>query len=104
MGLQLSTDELMNTMPLRETVAGEALSMLCGSKTTLQLGAMGIRSPFASVSVLLSSKTEFRFSIQIASTGPSRTIQMCSPETENSVLVYLHGYECKRIPGPCFHL
>lgn len=77
----------MNTMPLRETVAGEALSMLCGSKTTLQLGAMGIRSPFASVSVLLSSKTEFRFSIQMASTGPSRTIQMCSPGRENSVFL-----------------
>lgn len=79
MGLQLSTEELMNTMPLRETVAGEALSMLCGSKTTLQLGAMGMRSPLASVKVLLSSRTELRFSIQMASTGPSRTIQMFSP-------------------------
>ena len=29
------TDELMYTIPLRDTVAGEALSMLCGSKTTL---------------------------------------------------------------------
>jgi len=83
-GLQLSTEELMNTMPLRDTVAGEALSMLCGSKTTLQLGAIGMRSPFASVRVLLSSKTEFRFSIQMASTGPSRTIQMCSPERKNT--------------------
>lgn len=69
----------MNTMPLRDTVAGEALSMLCGSKTTLQLGAMGMRSPLASVRVLLSSRTEFRFSIQMASTGPSRTIQTFSP-------------------------
>lgn len=69
----------MNTMPLRETVAGEALSMLCGSKTTLQLGAIGMRSPLASVRVLLSSRTELRFSIQMASTGPSRTIQMFSP-------------------------
>lgn len=83
----------MNTMPLRETVAGEALSMLCGSKTTLQLGAMGMRSPFASVRVLLSSKTEFRFSIQMASTGPSRTIQMCSPGRENSVFVCLDEYD-----------
>ncbi len=81
----------MNTMPLRETVAGEALSMLCGSKATLQLGAMGIRSPLASVSVLLSSKTEFRFSIQMASTGPSRTIQMFSPERENSD--FICGYD-----------
>lgn len=78
-GLQLRTEELMNTIPLRETVAGDALSMLCGSKTTLQFGAMGMRSPLASVRVLLSSKTEFKFSIQMASTGPSKTIQMFSP-------------------------
>lgn len=83
----------MNTMPFRETVAGEALSMLCGSKTTLQLGAIGIRSPFASVRVLLSSKTEFKFSIQMASTGPSSTIQMFSPEKENSAFVCLHVNE-----------
>lgn len=79
-GLQVNTDELMNTMPLRDTVAGDALSILWGSNTTLQFGAMGMRSPFARVSVLLSSNTEFRFSIQMASTGPSRTIQMFSPE------------------------
>ena len=59
-----------------ETVAGEALSILCGSNTILQLVAMGIRSPFANVNVLLSSSTLFKFSIQIASTGPSSTIQI----------------------------
>ena len=75
------TDELMYTIPLRETVAGEALSMLCGSNTTLHWGDMGMRSPLASVSVLLSSSTLFRFSIHMASTGPSRTIQICSPTT-----------------------
>lgn len=53
--------------------------MLWGSKMILQLGAMGIRSPLARVRVLLSSSTEFKFSIQIASTGPSSTNQMCSP-------------------------
>ena len=46
----------------------------------LQLTAIGILSPLASVSVLLSSSTEFKFSIQMASTGPSNTSQMCSPE------------------------
>ena len=66
-------------MPLRDTVAGEALSMLWGSKTILQSGAMGMRSPLASVSVLLSSSTLLRFSIHRVSTGPSRTSQMCSP-------------------------
>ena len=34
MGLQGSTEELMNTMPFLDTVAGEALSMLWGSNTT----------------------------------------------------------------------
>jgi hypothetical protein len=37
---------------------------------------MGIRSPLANVKILLSSSTVFRFSIQIASTGPSQTIQV----------------------------
>jgi len=69
-------------LPFLETVAGEALSMLWGSKMILQFGAMGIRSPLASVRVLLSSRTELRFSIQIASTGPSNTSHMCSPVNE----------------------
>lgn len=77
-GFQSNTEELMKTIPLRETVAGEALSMLWGSKIILQLGDIGMRSPLAKVRVLLSSRTEFRFSIQIASTGPSKTIQICS--------------------------
>ena len=38
-----------------------------------------MRSPFARVKVLLSSSTLFRFSIQMASTGPSNTIQIRSP-------------------------
>jgi hypothetical protein len=33
---------------------------------------MGILSPLARVRILLSSSTVFRFSIQIASTGPSQ--------------------------------
>jgi len=37
---------------------------------------MGILSPLASVRILLSSNTVLRFSIQIASTGPSQTIQV----------------------------
>lgn len=65
-------------IPILDMVAGEALSTLSGSKQSLALGAMTIRSPFAKVSVLLSSKTEFKFSIQTASTGPSNTIQQYS--------------------------
>ena len=57
MGFQSSTEELINTIPFLDTVAGEALSMLCGSKMILQFGAIGIRSPFAKVRVLLSSST-----------------------------------------------
>lgn len=79
-GRQSRPEELMYTMPLRDTVAGEALSMLWGSKMILHWGDMGIRSPLARVSVLLSSRTLLRFSIQIASTGPSNTIQMRSPK------------------------
>lgn len=84
-GLQSITEELMYTIPLRDTVAGEALSMLCGSKTTLHWGDIGIRSPLANVNVLLSSSTLFRFSIQMASTGPSRTIHMCSPRKKDDM-------------------
>lgn len=80
MGLQLRAEELMKTIPTRDTVAGEALSMLCTSNTSLQDGDMVMRSPLAKVSVLLSSSTEFRFSIHMASTGPSNTIHMNSPE------------------------
>jgi len=65
----------MKTIPFLDTVAGDALSMLCTSKTILQFGAIGMRSPLASVRVLLSSRTELRFSIQMASTGPSRSNQ-----------------------------
>lgn len=46
----------------------------------LQVGDMFRRSPLASVRVLLSSNTELRFSIQIESTGPSRTNHTCSPK------------------------
>ena len=69
----------MNTIPFLDTVAGDALSMLCTSNTILQFDAIGIRSPLANVNVLLSSRTEFKFSIQIASTGPSSSNQTCSP-------------------------
>ena len=65
MGRQSSADELINTMPLRDTVAGEALSTLSGSETILQSGAIGMRPLLASVSVLLSSRTLLRLSIEM---------------------------------------
>jgi len=77
------------TIPFLDTVAGEALSMLWGSKIILQVGAMESLSPLARVKVLLSSSTEFRFSIQILSTGPSNTSQTCSPTTKHKILFNL---------------
>lgn len=76
--LHESTVDEKNVMPIRDMVAGEALSTLSGSKHSLALAAITIRSPLANVSVLLSSSTEFRFSIHTASTGPSKTIQQYS--------------------------
>lgn len=73
-----STVDEKNVMPILDIVAGDALSTLSGSKQSLAFAAITIRSPFARVSVLLSSKTEFKFSIHTASTGPSKTIQQYS--------------------------
>jgi hypothetical protein len=63
-------------IPHLETVAGEALFKFSTSKTNLQFSVIGILSPLAKVKILLSSNTVFKFSIQIASTGPSQTIQV----------------------------
>lgn len=78
LGTQSNPLELIKIIPFLETVAGEALSIFCGSNIILQVGDIFKRSPFASVNVLLSSKTEFKFSIQILSTGPSSTSQTYS--------------------------
>lgn len=77
-----------NVIPILDIVAGEALSTLSGSKQSLALGAITILSPFAKVRVLLSSKTEFKFSIHTASTGPSNTIQQYSLEFSCNNVTY----------------
>lgn len=72
--------------------------MLWGSNIILEVGDMLSRSPLARVKVLLSSKTEFKFSIQIESTGPSSTNQQCSPEMLfTKVKTEINGcwYECE---------
>merc|ERR1719253_680654 len=76
MGSQGRSLALTKMMPARETVAGEALRRSCTSKTILQLSVIGMRSLLARVRILLSSSTVFRFSIQMASTGPSQTIHV----------------------------
>lgn len=58
--------------------------MLIGSNMILQFGDMFNRSPLANVNVLLSSSTEFKFSIQMLSTGPSSTSQTYSPINDNN--------------------
>jgi hypothetical protein len=42
----------------------------------LTFSVIAILSPLAKVRILLSSSTVFKFSIQIASTGPSQVIQV----------------------------
>ena len=64
------------TYPHLDTVAGEALFKFSTSNTNLQFSVIAIRSPLANVNILLSSNTVFRFSIQIASTGPSQVSQV----------------------------
>jgi len=82
-------------IPHLETVAGEALFRFSTSNTILQNSDIGILSALAKVRILLSSSTVLRFSIQIASTGPSQIIQetclFCLP------LHFFQIYE--KIPG-----
>jgi len=65
-------------MPLRETVAGEATLRSSTSNMMRLFSAKGMISPELRQSFLLSSSTVFMFSIQIASTGPSKTIHLIS--------------------------
>lgn len=61
------------TIPHRETVAGEAYAKSSTSNIiVIQLVSL-IISPLVRQSFLLSSSTVFIFSIQTASTGPSKT-------------------------------
>mmetsp|Transcript_60189 Transcript_60189/g.148008 ORF Transcript_60189/g.148008 Transcript_60189/m.148008 type:complete len:200 (-) Transcript_60189:261-860(-) len=73
-GVHPRMDPEMKMMPMRDTVAGEAFMRFSGSKTAFISGVIGMRSPLARVSSLLSSSTVLRFSIQMASTGPSSRI------------------------------
>mmetsp|Transcript_19764 Transcript_19764/g.49722 ORF Transcript_19764/g.49722 Transcript_19764/m.49722 type:complete len:224 (-) Transcript_19764:1561-2232(-) len=61
------------TIPTRDTVAGEAYSRSRTSKSMVVTGESLMISPEFRHSFLLSSSTVFMFSIQIASTGPSKT-------------------------------
>ena len=65
-------------MPARDTVAGVAKSRSRISNTMRMLLLSGMRSFDASVSMRLSSMTEFIDSIQFASRSPSSTIHLGS--------------------------
>mmetsp|Transcript_27606 Transcript_27606/g.40737 ORF Transcript_27606/g.40737 Transcript_27606/m.40737 type:complete len:245 (-) Transcript_27606:3092-3826(-) len=75
-GAQSNSVSLTYMIPARETVAGEAFTNVSTSNMILTLSVIGMRSPFAKVKILLSSRTVFRSSIQIASTGPSAIIHV----------------------------
>ena len=60
------------TIPHRLTVAGEATARSMTSKIMFISALMAMISPELRHSFLLSSSTVFMFSIQMASTGPSR--------------------------------
>mmetsp|Transcript_1997 Transcript_1997/g.5251 ORF Transcript_1997/g.5251 Transcript_1997/m.5251 type:complete len:236 (-) Transcript_1997:3534-4241(-) len=66
---------LKKTIPHLDTVAGVAKFRLSTSRMIRMLLGIPRRSPLGSVSILLSSKTELRFSAHSGSTSPSNTIQ-----------------------------
>jgi len=71
---QLKFLDSKNTIPHRETVAGDACYKSSTSNIIVIHLVNFIISPDVKHSFLLSSRTVFMFSIQTASTGPSKTI------------------------------
>ena len=59
-------------------------------------------SPELRQSFLLSSSTVFMFSIQMASTGPSKTIHLLSPASAR-LLVVLRAWRMSTEPMPSVH-
>mmetsp|Transcript_13734 Transcript_13734/g.31762 ORF Transcript_13734/g.31762 Transcript_13734/m.31762 type:complete len:221 (-) Transcript_13734:5376-6038(-) len=80
-GAQPTAADGTHTMPQRETVAGEATLRSSTSNSMRIVTPLSLmRSPLGRHSVRLSSSTVFMFSIQTASTGPSKTIHLRSGE------------------------
>ena len=67
--------DLMNIIPMREMVAGEAQERSWDSNRKLTFGPNWILSPEGMVRSRLSSSTELRDSIHSGSMSPSQTIQ-----------------------------
>lgn len=66
---------VMQIIPHHDTVANVAYFNVCTSNKILTFSGIANHSPFGKVRVLLSSKTEFRFSTHSGSISPSKTIQ-----------------------------
>lgn len=66
---------VMQIIPHQDTVARVAYLRVCTSNKILTFSGMTSHSPFGKVRVLLSSKTEFKFSTHSGSMSPSKTIQ-----------------------------
>lgn len=66
---------VMQIIPHQDTVAKVAYLSVWTSNKILTFSGMTSLSPFGKVKVLLSSKTEFRFSTHSGSISPSKTIQ-----------------------------
>ena len=91
-------------MPQRETVAGDATARSSTSNMTRLVSASGMISPELRQSFLLSSRTVFMFSIQIASTGPSKTIHlMFSCVTPVSSVLGCEMWRMSTAPMPSVH-
>ena len=68
-------------------VAGEATARSSTSKIILIVGLIRIYLLEARMSILLSSKTVFKFSIQMASTGPSKIIHWLSGVSDSALFL-----------------
>mmetsp|Transcript_98082 Transcript_98082/g.299850 ORF Transcript_98082/g.299850 Transcript_98082/m.299850 type:complete len:346 (+) Transcript_98082:6210-7247(+) len=69
-----TTSSANHTIPQRETVANVAYLSVSTSNMIRTCGGIAKRSPLGRVSILLSSKTEFKFSAHSGSTSPSNII------------------------------
>lgn len=77
-GCKPNTPGSKYTIPHRETVAGEATARSATSNIIVIVSRNFIISPLLRHNFLLSSSTVFMFSIQTASTGPSKTYHLLS--------------------------
>lgn len=98
-GFQPKSSTIIYTIPHRETVAGEATLKSITSNSILIDGSSFILYPFAKHSIILSSKTVFMFSIQRASTGPSKITQFITFYVSSQLVHYLIIDEA----NPSFH-